>query len=459
MNFNSDDIFFNENIVKVNKTVERILFAAAIVPLAFIILTVIGIWIVPHLYSTIILAYELTVSFIMFFLNRNKKFAYISMYFGVLAIVGFVDLLGAKDVIVVTISFCFAPFISCLYYNRRLTNIVNTVDYLSLIIVYRLRSLEITDVSSLVYEESSPMAWFISHFIGVTIEFIFVFIVSDAVSKRTNNTLKDFIETSKERNQFIVDMEDRNRYIIKVNNEIEDKNRRLSETQFSIIEFVAQCLGSHDLFTGQHVMHTKKYVEIIARELKNEGYYPEELSDRNIDLFSTAAFLHDIGKIHIPEGVLNKIGKFTPEEFELMKCHPEEGKKLLQFLPKIDDGKFNEIALDMAYFHHEKWDGTGYPNGISGKDIPLCARIMTAADVLDALTSQRLYKDPMSVKEAMKVFAQSSGTHFEPCIAQAVCNCEGYITLVDEDFKTKEANVNAQELEWWHKYHSNFEKK
>ena len=202
-------------------------------------------------------------------------------------------------------------------------------------------------------------------------------------------------------------------------------------------------------------MHTRKYVEIIAKELKKGGYYQKELTDENIELYSTAAFLHDIGKIHIPEGVLNKIGKFTPEEYQLMKIHPEEGKKLLEYLPQIEDGTFNEIAKQMAYCHHEKWDGSGYPNGLKGKEIPLCARIMAAADVLDALISQRLYKEPMPVEEAMEVFERSKGMHFEPCIADAVINLKNLISIIDEDFKTTEASTNAEELEWWMKYHAN----
>ena len=109
----------------------------------------------------------------------------------------------------------------------------------------------------------------------------------------------------------------------------------------------------------------------------------------------------------------------------------------------------------MAYCHHEKWDGSGYPNGLKGEEIPLCARIMAAADVLDALISQRLYKDPVPVDEAMVIFEKSKGLHFEPCIADAVINLKNLIKIIDEDFKTTEASTNAEELEWWMRYHSN----
>ena len=232
----------------------------------------------------------------------------------------------------------------------------------------------------------------------------------------------------------------------------------LSENQFYLMEFVAQLLGSHDLFTGRHVIHTQTYVEMIAHKLRELGYYTEELSDSTINNMKAAAFLHDIGKIHIPEGILNKNGKFTQEEFELMRCHPEEGAKLIDFLPLIDDGRFNKIAEEMTLCHHEKWDGTGYPYHLKGTDIPLSARIMAAADVLDALLSRRLYKSPIPIEEAMDVFKKSSGAHFEPCIVEAVLAIQSLIDESDHNFKETEAATNEEELAWWDNYHEMIER-
>ena len=232
----------------------------------------------------------------------------------------------------------------------------------------------------------------------------------------------------------------------------------LSENQFYLMEFVAQLLGSHDLFTGRHVIHTQTYVEMIAHKLRELGYYTEELSDSTINNMKAAAFLHDIGKIHIPEGILNKNGKFTQEEFELMRCHPEEGAKLIDFLPLIDDGRFNKIAEEMTLCHHEKWDGTGYPYHLKGTDIPLSARIMAAADVLDALLSRRLYKSPIPIEDAMDVFKKSSGAHFEPCIVEAVLAIQSLIDESDHNFKETEAATNEEELAWWDNYHEMIER-
>lgn len=227
----------------------------------------------------------------------------------------------------------------------------------------------------------------------------------------------------------------------------------LQENQFYLMEFVAQLLGSHDLFTGRHVIHTKTYVELIAKKLRELGYYADELTDETIKNMKAAAFLHDIGKIHIPEGILNKNGRFNEEEYDLMRCHPEEGAKLIDFLPLVDKGNFNKIAEEMTLCHHEKWDGTGYPYHLKGNEIPLSARIMAAADVLDALLSQRLYKSPMPISQALETFRQSSNTHFEPCIVEAVIALQDKVDEIDKSFKETEAATNEEELAWWDNYH------
>ena len=451
---------FDENVAKVNLMILKIMVAAIIVPISFVVFTAMGYWNVPGGYSFTIGLYCITVSFLLYLFNQISVLQKFTMYMSIIATMIFVDLLGCKSIIVITIAYGFAPVLSCLYYNAKLTRIINAVNFISILVVNWIRAQTIMDVYIWVEDpDRTSMQFFIANGIGLAVESIFVYMITVTLAKRTNKTLDALVQSSEERDSAFDELMKRNAYIVKINSEIEDANQNLKGTQYKIIQFVAQVLGSHDLFTGRHVMHTRKYVEIIAKELKRMGYYTKELTADNIELYSTAAFLHDIGKIHIPEGVLNKIGKFTPEEFELMKIHPEEGKKLLEFLPQIEDGKFNEIAKQMAYCHHEKWDGSGYPNGLKEKEIPLCARIMAAADVLDALISQRLYKEPMSIEDAMEVFERARGLHFEPCIADAVISLKNLIKIIDEDFKTTEASTNAEELEWWMKYHSNAEAK
>ena len=449
---NNDETFFNENIVNVNKKVNTILFCTIPVPIVFAIFSIIDVWIVPHAYSLSVFLYSTIFSFLYRFLIKKNFNQIFLMYLGIFATSGFVFLLGFEGIITITISFAFPPFITCLYYNRRITKYTTLVCFVLSCLCYWPRSFRVPLVLS---GAETPLAWFIKNIIGLVIEYIFLFILTDYMANRTHNTLQSLVKSRESAENAYSELKESNEKIKEINLELHEKNNALAETQFKIIQFVAECLGSHDLFTGRHVMHTQKYVEVISIELMKLGYYSNELTPKHVHLFKNAAFLHDIGKIHVPEGILNKIGKFTDEEFELMKCHTTEGKDLLEFLPMVNDGRFNEIAKQMAYYHHEKWDGSGYPNKIAGIEIPLCARIMAAADVMDALLSQRLYKDPKTIEEAIEIFEKSRGTHFEPCIVDAVISCKDKIAAIDQEYKKQEASTNAEEQEWWQRYHDN----
>ena len=428
--------FFDDNIVNVNIKVGKILFGTIFVPICFFLLSFLGIWVVPYNYSLLVLCYAICSSCLYFYLRKRNINQVFLMYLGILFSTGFVFLLGYKGIIVMTISFAFPAMLSYLYYNRRLTKITTVFCFLLSVLVFWIKSYTVPLVINGIYTQKM---WFIKNTIGLIIENVFLLIITGYMADRTRNTLQNLVHLKQK-------SEDAYEEII-------IKNQQLDETQYKIIKFVAECLGSHDLFTGRHVMHTQKYVEIICQELVNLGHYTDILTPKVIELYKNAAFLHDIGKIHIPEGVLNKIGKYTEEEFAVMKSHAAEGYTLLDFFPIIEDGSFNEVAKQMAYYHHEKWDGSGYPNGIKGKEIPLCARIMAAADVLDALLSQRLYKDPMSMDQAIRVFVESRGKHFEPCIVDAVINQRKIIENIDNEFKNSEATSNQAELEWWYRYH------
>lgn len=350
------------------------------------------------------------------------------------------------------IAFGFVAFMSSLYYDKKLNIFTVILSYLSMALAVYIRSFDQYQIDTECMNKSN-LSWFIPHFAGYTIEFIFVYLISSSLTGRSFRTLKKLFETQNEQKRLVDEMNITNEKINRIAKKLQKQNLNLHTTQMDIIKFVAKILGSHDLFTGFHVIHTQKYVDIICRQLKALGYYQKELTDENINLFKTAAFLHDTGKIHIPERVLNKMGKFTDSEFKLMQCHPEEGAKLLESLPQIEDGKFNKIAHDMALYHHEKWDGSGYPMKIKGEEIPLCARIMAAADVLDALISTRLYKKPFTIDKAMQIFEESKGTHFEPCIAEAVIASKPLIFVIDQEFKMEESAEMEEELSWWQKYH------
>ncbi|MCM1388065.1 MAG: HD-GYP domain-containing protein [Bacillus sp. (in: Bacteria)] len=197
-------------------------------------------------------------------------------------------------------------------------------------------------------------------------------------------------------------------------------HEQVSNMQSGMITFMAEVVENRDDNTGGHIRRTAEYVECIAKELKRRGMYGDVLTDRYLNDMVVAAPLHDIGKIHIPDAVLNKPGKLTDEEFEVMKTHTTAGEELLTHAKEeLGESKYLNTALEMAAYHHEWWNGKGYPYGISGEEIPLCARIMAVADVFDALTSKRCYKNAMPLEKAYAIIREETGTHFDPTVVEA----------------------------------------
>lgn len=215
-------------------------------------------------------------------------------------------------------------------------------------------------------------------------------------------------------------------------------NRRVQENQ--LIQDVAlisltQLAETRDDNTGNHILRTCRYVEILARHLQQQPRYSAELTERSIRTLVKAAPLHDLGKIGIPDDILRKPGKLTPEEFEIIKTHCQIGARALRGAINqslaLNAGlhgegaansaslEFLELAETIAKFHHEKWDGTGYPTGLSGWDIPLAARLMALADVFDALTTARPYKQAWSLKEATDYIRRQQGIQFDPDVVNA----------------------------------------
>ena len=197
-------------------------------------------------------------------------------------------------------------------------------------------------------------------------------------------------------------------------------HKKVTGMQSGMITLMADIVENRDDNTGGHIKRTARYVEGIATELKRRGTYKDILTDEYMKDLVVAAPLHDIGKIHVPDAVLNKPGRLTDEEFAIMKAHTTTGENLLKHAKdELGEYGYLTMAVEMATYHHEWWNGKGYPYGISGTDIPLCARIMAVADVFDALISKRIYKDAMPLEKAYSIIREESGTHFEPEIVDA----------------------------------------
>ena len=195
--------------------------------------------------------------------------------------------------------------------------------------------------------------------------------------------------------------------------------RRLSDAtmqmQDGLIVTMADMVENRDSDTGAHVQKTAAYVKIIAEGLQKKGYYAEKVTPKFISDCIRSAPLHDVGKINIPDGVLNKPGKLNDEEYEIMKTHTTAGKKIMEkAISTVKGGSYLKEARNMAAYHHERWDGKGYPEGLHGEVIPLSARIMAVADVFDALTSARIYKPPFPLDKALAIIEESAGKQFDP---------------------------------------------
>jgi putative two-component system response regulator len=190
----------------------------------------------------------------------------------------------------------------------------------------------------------------------------------------------------------------------------------------AIILAMASLAEMRDNETGFHIHRTQHYVAALARKLQQHPRFADELTDENIELLYKSAALHDIGKVGVPDHILLKPGKLTPEEFEIMKLHTVYGRDTILEVEKHlgTSNTFLRYAREIAYSHQEKWDGSGYPEGRSGDAIPLSARLMAAADVYDALISKRVYKAAMSHDEAIEIMSAGRGTHFDPDIVDAM---------------------------------------
>ncbi|MCG8649816.1 MAG: HD domain-containing protein [Pirellulales bacterium] len=214
--------------------------------------------------------------------------------------------------------------------------------------------------------------------------------------------------------------------LARINENLEDlvrqRTRALTKTRNAVIFGLAKLAESRDTDTGHHLERIRSYVMVLAKELQR--WHPE-LNDALIEDMALASSLHDIGKVGIPDRVLLKPGRFTVEERQTMERHAELGGDCLKAVQRqLGDDDFLQLSTEIAYYHHERWDGSGYPFGKSNQGIPLSARIVALADVYDALTSKRPYKDAMSHEKARNIILEGCETHFDPEVVEAFLSME-----------------------------------
>lgn len=247
-------------------------------------------------------------------------------------------------------------------------------------------------------------------------------------------------------------LRDQNAYL---ESEVRRRTAEVVALQDVTIQALASLAETRDVDTGNHIRRTKYYVRLLAEKLRVHPRFSGLLDDDQlIDTLFKSAPLHDIGKVGVPDRILLKPGRFEPHEFEVMKSHAALGCRAIEQAEKELGGelKFLHYAKEIAHFHHEKWDGSGYPEGLAGEDIPIPARLMAVADVYDALISRRVYKEGMSHEKAAEIMLQGRASHFDPDVLDAFMELQAEFQEIarryadsDDDMARKARQISVME--------------
>ncbi|MCL1894478.1 MAG: response regulator [Holophagaceae bacterium] len=200
---------------------------------------------------------------------------------------------------------------------------------------------------------------------------------------------------------------------------VDEKTNKIVRLQDIFITTFSELVEFRDEATGGHIVRTQLYLKLLAEKMLEKNVYPGSIEEKDVKLLVQSSQLHDVGKINIPDSILNKRGRLTDAEFETMKQHTVMGREAIaKIVDKVEESEFLVHAQVMAYSHHERWDGTGYPLGLAGEDIPIQGRLMAIADVYDALVSERPYKPSFEHTLAVGIILQGKGTQFDPLLVE-----------------------------------------
>ena len=233
-------------------------------------------------------------------------------------------------------------------------------------------------------------------------------------------------------------LRDKNAYL---EEEVRKRTREVQMVQDVTIMAMASLAETRDNETGNHIRRTQNYVRALAEKLKDNPRFAPYLRDNTPDMLYKSAPLHDIGKVGVPDAILLKPGKLTPQEFEIMKTHTTLGRDAILAAEKLigAEDTFLRVAREIAYCHQEKWDGSGYPQGLAGESIPISARLMALADVYDALISARVYKPAFPHEKAVEIIRAGRDKHFDPAMVDAFLEIEEAFRAIAAQFSDGEA--------------------
>ncbi len=228
---------------------------------------------------------------------------------------------------------------------------------------------------------------------------------------------------------------------------VKERTKEIILTQDATIQSLASLAETRDNETGGHIRRTQKYLKVLTKHLMADPKFQKELNPETVELIYKSAPLHDIGKVGIPDSILLKPGKLTEQEFEIIKKHTVYGFEAIKMAEKFFEGKaksfFLSYAGEIAYTHHENWDGTGYPQGLIEEEIPVSGRLMAIADVYDALITRRVYKPPFSHEKALSIMKNGRGTQFDPYILDSFLKCEDTFRQIAHDLADSDEERNA----------------
>lgn len=241
-------------------------------------------------------------------------------------------------------------------------------------------------------------------------------------------------------------LRDKNDYL---ESEVQKRTREVNAIQDVTILAMASLAETRDTDTGNHIRRTQYYVKALAEKLKTHPRFASYLTDQVITTLFKSAPLHDIGKVGIPDRILLKPGKFEPHEFEIMKTHTTLGRDVISAAENQlgIDVEFLAVAKEIAYGHQEKWNGSGYPEGLSGDDIPVSARLMAVADVYDALISRRVYKDGMPHEKAVSIILEGKGSHFDPDMVDAFIELQDEFRAIAARYKDSDDDMDKKKAQ------------
>jgi putative two-component system response regulator len=260
--------------------------------------------------------------------------------------------------------------------------------------------------------------------------------------REKNDFLREKNDYLKEKNDFLHNKNDF------LEHEVARRTEEVTAIQDVTILVMASLAETRDAETGNHIRRTQNYVKALAEKLKPHPRFAAFLTDHNIRMLFKSAPLHDIGKVGIPDRILLKPGRFTPEEFEIMKTHTTLGRDAIAHAEASLGTRveFLTMAKDIALFHQEKWDGSGYPAGLQGDAIPISARLMAVADVYDALISRRVYKDGMPHERAVEIIEQGRGKHFDPDLVDCFLAIQGEFQAIALRYADSDKDMQKKSL-------------